>query len=149
MALLIFLDTNILYHILHATPRTDRVLALLEEHPGDYVIDTVVHNEIIYTSTARYLEHRYGVRGAYSVRRWIERHGYPEEVVNAVRELIKRLNMRLVLSIYTEQELYETMMRRRLLPSDAIIALTCRHYGVDTILTFPSSCELFKIPSSR
>ncbi len=89
------------------------------------------------------------MRGAYSVRRWMERHGYLEEVVNAVRELIKRLNMRLVLSIYTEQELYETMMRRRLLPSDAIIALTCRHYGVDTILTFRSSCELFKIPNSR
>jgi len=69
MDFLIFLDTNILYHILHSTPRTTQVLTLLEENIGDYVIDMVVHNEIIYTSTLHYLEHRYGVKGIYSVRR--------------------------------------------------------------------------------
>lgn len=62
--------------------------------------------------------------------------GHPKEVINAVRELIKRLNIRLISSIYAEQELYETLTRFRLLPSDAIIALTCKHYGIDTILTF-------------
>ena len=56
-------------------------------------------------------------------------------VINAIRELIKRLNIRLIPSIYTEQELYETLTVFRLLPSDAIIALTCKHYGIDTILT--------------
>ncbi|AEM39688.1 PilT protein domain protein [Pyrolobus fumarii 1A] len=72
----------------------------------------------------------------YSVRRWIKKHGYPREVVNAVKELIRRLEIRIVPSVYTEQELYETLLNYRLLPSDAIIALTCRHYGIDTILTF-------------
>jgi len=132
---LIFLDTNILYHILHNTPKTDQVLTLLEEYPEDYVIDMVVHNEIIYTSTMHYLEHKHGVKGIYSVKRWIKKHGYPGEVINAIRELVKRLNIRLIPSIYTEQELYETVLRCRLLPSDAIIALTCRHYGIDAILT--------------
>jgi len=105
MDFLIFLDTNILYHILHNTPRTTQVLTLLEEDLGDYVTGMIMHNEIIYTSTLHYLEHRHGVKGIYSVRRWIMKHGYPEEVINAVRELIKRLNIRLILSIYTEQEL--------------------------------------------
>lgn len=108
----------------------------MEENPGDYVIDMIVHNEIIYTSTMHYLEHRYGVKGAYSARKWIRKHGYPEEVVNAVRKLIKRLDIRLISSIYTEQEIYEAMTKLRLLPSDTIIALTCRHYGIDVILTF-------------
>ena len=133
---MIFLDTNILYHILHRTPRTEEALALLEENPGDYVIDYTVHNEIIHVSTVHYLEHRHGVKGLYSVRRWIKRHGYPREVVNAVKELIKRLEIRIVPSVYTEQELYETLLKYRLLPSDAIIALTCRHYSIDIILTF-------------
>jgi len=132
---LIFLDTNILYHILHDTPKTNQALTLLEENPGDFVIDMVVHNEIIYTSTIHYLEHKHGVRGIYSVKRWVKKHGYPEEVINAIRELIRRLNIRLIPNIYTEQELYETVLRYRLLPSDAIIALTCKHYGIDTILT--------------
>ena len=38
--------------------------------------------------------------------------------------------------MYVEQELYEVLTEFRLLPSDAIVALTCKHYGIDTILTF-------------
>ncbi len=133
---MILLDANILYHILHKTSRTEEALAILEENPGDYVIDTVVHNEIIYTSTLHYLEHRYGVRGALSARKWIRKHGYPKEVLQAVEELIKRLNIKLVQSIYAEKELYKTLIQYRLLPSDAIIALTCKHYEIETIITF-------------
>lgn len=96
----------------------------------------VVHNEIIYASTIHYLEHRHGVKRAYSARKWIKKHGYPEEVINAVKELIKRLNIRLIPSIYTEQELYEALTEFRLMPSDAIIALTCIHHGINTIITF-------------
>ncbi len=33
-------------------------------------------------------------------------------------------------------ELLETMKEYKLTPSDAIIALTCKHYNIDTILTF-------------
>lgn len=132
----IFLDTNILYHILHKTPRTEETLALLDENPGDYVIDMIVHNEIIHSSTMHYLEHKHGIRGAYSVRRWIKRNGYPKEVIDTIKELIKRLDIKLLSSIYSEPELYDTLIRFRLLPSDAIIALTCKHYGIGTILTF-------------
>ena len=133
---MIFVDTNILYHIIHKTPRTDEALTILEENPGDYIIDTVVHNEIVYVSTIHYLEHKHGVKGTYSARKWIKKHGYPKEVIDAIRELIKRLNIRLVPSIYTEEELYKALIEFRLLPSDTIIALTCKHHGIDTILTF-------------
>ncbi|MCD6428768.1 MAG: PIN domain-containing protein [Desulfurococcales archaeon] len=37
--------------------------------------------------------------------------------------------------MYTEEGLYKALIESRLLPSDAIIALTCKHYGIDTILT--------------
>ncbi len=133
---MIFIDTNILYHIIHKTPRTDETLTILEENPGDYIINTVVHNEIIYASTMHYLEHRYTVKGVYTARKWIKKYGYPREVINAIRELIKRLNIRLIPSMYIEEELYNTLTEFRLLPSDAIIALTCKHHGIDTILTF-------------
>ncbi len=133
---MILLDTNILYHILHKTSLTEKALTLLEDNPGEYVIDTIVHNELIYTSTLHYLEHRHGVKGAYSARKWIRKHGYPREVIQAVEEVIKRLDIRLVQSIYTEKELYEALLKYRLLPSDAIIALTCKHLGIERILTF-------------
>lgn len=133
---MIFLDTNVLYHILHKTPKTGHALNLLEENSGDYVIDFIVHNEVIYTSTIHYLEHNYGVRGAYAVRKWIRRHGYPEKVLNAVRKLIESLDIRLIPTVYTEDELYKALLELGLLPSDAMIALTCKHYGISTILTF-------------
>ncbi|MCE4624732.1 MAG: PIN domain-containing protein [Desulfurococcales archaeon] len=133
---MILLDTNILYHIIHKTNLTEKALTLLEDNPGEYVVDTIVHNELIYTSTLHYLEHRHGVKGAYSARKWIRKHGYPREVISVVKELIERLDIRLVQSIYTEEELYEALLKYRLLPSDAIIALTCKHYGIKKILTF-------------
>ena len=76
------------------------------------------------------------MKGAYTARKWIKKHGYPREVIGAIRELIKRLNIRLIPSIYTEEELYKALTEFRLLPSDAIIALTCKHHGIRTILTF-------------
>ena len=50
-------------------PRTDEALTILEENPGDYIIDTVVHNEIVYVSTIHYLEHKHYVKGTYSARK--------------------------------------------------------------------------------
>jgi len=49
--------------------------------------------------------------------------------------LIRRLKIRLVPTIYTERELYETIIGYRLLPSDALIVLTCKHNGIEAILT--------------
>ena len=34
------------------------------------------------------------------------------------------------------QELIDSAKKFHLLPADALIALTCRHYGIDAILTF-------------
>jgi len=34
------------------------------------------------------------------------------------------------------EEMHDTVIKYNLLPGDAIIALTCKHYGIDTILTF-------------
>ncbi len=44
--------------------------------------------------------------------------------------------MDVVNEIATYDELLETVAELRLLPSDAVIALTCRHYGIGSILTF-------------
>ena len=42
-----------------------------------------------------------------------------------------------ILRDYAEpEELLEAMRKYQLTPSDAIIALTCKHYGINTILTF-------------
>ena len=82
----------ILYHIIHKTSRTNEALTILEENLGDYIIDTVVHNEIIYVSTTHYLEHKHGVKETYSARKLDKETWYPKEVIGTARELIKRPN---------------------------------------------------------
>jgi len=104
-------------------------------------VDTIVHNEIIYTSTLHYLEYKHGVKGTYSARKWIKKHGYPQEVIHAIRELTRRLNIKLISNTYAEKDLYKALIEYRILPSDAIIALTCKHYGIDTILTFDENLK--------
>ena len=99
--------------ILHKTNLTEEALTLLEDNPGEYVVDMIVHNELIYASTLHHLEHWHGVKGVYSARKWMRRHGCPREVVQAVEELIKGLDIRLVQSIYTEKELCEALLKYR------------------------------------
>jgi len=76
------------------------------------------------------------VHGGYAARKWVKKHGYPSMVLEAERRLIGRLGIRILIDLYEEDDLYEVMERYRLLPSDRIIAFTCRHYGIDTIITF-------------
>ena len=69
MAAVIFLDTNMLYHILRKTPGTEEALTVPDENPGGYVVGTVVRNEIMCASAIHYLGCMHGVKGAYSARK--------------------------------------------------------------------------------
>ncbi len=54
-----------------------------------------------------------------------------------LRSLLSEYNNIVVLrDKATVDEIHEIMIRYSLLPGDAIIALTCKHHGIDTILTF-------------
>jgi len=53
-----------------------------------------------------------------------------------MRGLLSEYNIIVLQDRAEVSEIHETMIKYSLLPGDAIIALTCRHYGIDTILTF-------------
>jgi len=59
-----------------------------------------------------------------------------ENGIETLRKLIEENNIIILQDIATIEEIHKTMMEYKLLPGDAIIALTCRHYGIGTILTF-------------
>ncbi len=78
------------------------------------------------------------VKGKYSLRELIAKQVYPEEVVNIVSSLLKDLNIRVVGDHFSYEEYVQIMWKYRLLPGDARIVLTCKHYG---ILTFDEDFE--------
>ncbi len=138
----IFIDTNILYNILFKTKLTDRARKLLEEFEDrSFYTGLIVVNELLYISTAKYYRQRGTAKGPLSLRKIIAKQGYPSHIVSKIKSLLEELEVKVVNEIATYDELLETAAKLRLLPSDAAIALTCRHYGIDTILTFDEDFE--------
>jgi predicted nucleic acid-binding protein len=70
------------------------------------------------------------------LRRIIAAKGYPELIVDGVRRLLEDLEVEALVEDVEYREAMNVATSLKLLPSAAIIALTCKHYGIDTILTF-------------
>ncbi len=132
-----FIDTNVFYNILFETGLTHEARRLLEEHEEDrfYTSLTVV-NELLYVSARRHYQASGELGGPYSLRKAVESKGYPEFVVNGIRELLNDLEVEVLAEGAGYQDVLETASQLRLLPSDAIIALTCKLNGISTIITF-------------
>ncbi len=98
----------------------------------------IVYNEPIYTTGAKIARIKYDVRGKYSFRfrKQIAKHGFPEEAIEKVNGFIRDFKVTILRDYQDPEELVETIRIYKLTPKDAQIALTYKHHGVDTILTF-------------
>ncbi len=132
-----FIDTNVFYNILFGTSLTQIARKLLEDYEESmfYTSLTVV-NELLCISTRKHYQTKGEVSGPYSLRKLIASKGYPKLIVDGIRKLLGDLEVEVLIESVSYQDMIETASSLKLLPSDAIIALTCRHYGIDTILTF-------------
>ncbi len=133
----IFIDTSIFYNILFKTSLTQTARRLLEDHEDrKFYTSLTVVNELLYIATRKYYQATGEVRGPYSLRRLIAGKGYPKLIVDGIHRLLEDLEVEVLIENVVYQDMIEFANRLKLLPSDAIIALTCKHYGIDTILTF-------------
>ncbi|MEL9940907.1 MAG: PIN domain-containing protein [Ignisphaera sp.] len=66
----------------------------------------------------------------------IARQGYSKEMIDAVYSFLKDMNIEIVTNYFNYDGYVQLIQGFKLLPNDAQIALTCRHYDIDTILTF-------------
>jgi predicted nucleic acid-binding protein len=131
------IDTNIFYNILFKTSLTQTARKLLEEFENNkYHTSLTVVNELLYIATRKYYQASGEARGSYDLRRIIAAKGYPELIVDGVRRLLEDLEVEALVEDVEYREAMNVATSLKLLPSDAIIALTCKHYGIDTILTF-------------
>jgi len=133
----VFIDTNILYNILFKTNLTQIARRLLEELENrKFHSSTTVVNELLYIAVRKYYQASGEARGPYSLRRIIATEGYPKLIIEGARRLLEDLEIEVLVEDIEYKEMMNIATRLKLLPSDAIIALTCKHYGIDTILTF-------------
>ena len=135
---MILLDSNAIVYYLHRVePYASRVRQVLLERE-DHVVTLRIVDEVIFTLVRLEAWRRLRLKKLDELRNYIRRHGLKmfSDAINDVEELIDKLGIVVLEDRGSFKELVETVRRYSLLPGDALIAITARHYGIDTILTF-------------
>lgn len=143
---MIYVDSNALVYLLHdIKPKSDLVVDILSGSDEVYTSLRTIE-ETSYILVRVYLGKHYGARGIYQVRELIRKYGleHVKDELATLRRLLSDYDIITLQDKATIKEIHETMIKYRLLPGDAIIALTCKHYGIDTILTFDK--DLKQVP---
>ena len=130
-------DTNIFVEYLFDGDRADEAERLLASYT-DLAVTVGIIDEVEFVIIRRLAKRRLGIRKLSKLKEHIRKRG-----LDFAADMLERYTVMLyefditVLRDYAEpKELLETMGKYQLTPSDAIIALTCKHYGINTILTF-------------
>ena len=133
-----FVDSNVFIQLLYEGARVSDAEELLDKYPllttSIGVIDEVLHFII-----RREAMKKYGIRRAYDLRRLVRSKGisFAKESLGKFVSLLGELYVKVVADIEAQpSQIVNTMDNYRLAPRDAIIALTCKHYDINTILTF-------------
>ncbi len=135
---MILLDTNAIVYYLHRVePYASKVKRILIERK-DFAVSLRVIDEVIFTLIRLDALRRLNIRRLDQLREYIRKHGIEEfaNALNDVEGLIEELGIIVLEDKGSLGELLEAMRSYNLLPGDALIAVTARHYGIDTILTF-------------
>ena len=135
---MILLDTNAIVYYLHRVePYASKVKQILIEEK-DLAVSLRVIDEVIFTLIRLDALRKLNIRRLDQLREYIRKHGIEKfaNAVNDVEELIEELGIVVLEDKGSLGELLEVMRSYNLLPGDALIAITARHYGIDTILTF-------------
>jgi len=134
---LIVVDTNVFVQYLLEGERADEAEKLMASY-SDLAVTTGIVNEVEFVIIRRLARTRLGIRKLSKLKEYIRAKGldFAIDVLEEFTRMLLELNIAILKDYAEPRELLETMRRYRLTPSDAIIALTCRHYGIETILTF-------------
>ncbi len=135
---LILLDTNaIVYYLNRVEPYASKMKRILIERK-DFAVSLRVIDEVIFTLIRLDALRRVNIRRLDQLREYIRKHGIEEfaNAMNDIEGLIEELGIVVLEDKGSLGELLEVMRSYNLLPRDALIAITARHYGIDTILTF-------------
>ena len=135
---MLFLDTNTIIYYLHDVKPYSQVVEDIVSSEDELFTSIRVIDEAVFTivRTKAWLE--LGIRRIEKLREYIRTHSYGifEVELNELTTLLKDAEVTVLEDKATPQELIDTARKYHLLPADALIALTCRHYGIERILTF-------------
>jgi len=134
----ILVDTNAIVYYLHRVePYASKTKQMLLEKE-DLAITLRIVDEAIFTLIRLDALRNLEIKRLDQLRDYIRKHGIERfaDAINDIEELIEELGILVLEDKGNLRELLETMKNYSLLPGDALIAITAKHYDIDTILTF-------------
>ena len=135
---MLFLDTNAIIYYLHDVKPFSQLVEDIISGEDELYTSIRVIDEAVFTivRTKAWLE--LGIRRIEKLREYIKTHGYGifEEGLNELTTLLEDAKVAVLEDKATPQELIDVARKYHLLPADALIAQTCKHYGIERVLTF-------------
>ncbi len=130
-------DSNVFIHYLLEGELADEAERLLASY-SDLAVTVGIVDEVEFVIIRRLAKTRLGIKRLDRLKEHIRMKGFDFAIdkLEEYTEMLREFDITLLKDYAEPRQLLETMKNYRLTPSDAIIALTCRHYGIDTILTF-------------
>jgi len=130
-------DTNIFVQYLFDGDRADEAERLLASNP-DLAVTVGIIDEVEFVIIRRIAEKRLGIGKLIRLKEHIRKNGldFAVDMLERYTGMLHEFDIGVLRDYAQPKELLETMSKYRLTPSDAIIALTCKHYDIETILTF-------------
>ena len=132
------IDTNVLVNFFLKTNLTERAKEVIKHTLMYYspVIFTNILEETTFILIREELTYN-GISKFYSQRDFIEKRGYESLLVyKKFFEFLKKFSILILENKCSVDDFQSIMEKYKLLPNDALIAATCRHYGIKKIATF-------------
>ncbi|NJE61288.1 PIN domain-containing protein [Thermococcus sp. 21S7] len=135
----IFIDTSVIVeYILNGESADAAEMVLLG---GDTkVTSMLVYRESLGALAMAFGREKFGIKGKHSLRKFIRKNGWKpfKPVLDVLDGLLDEAGVVILQDVQQTRELRLIMEKYNLLPSDAQIALTCKSYGIERIVTFDS-----------
>jgi len=131
------IDTNVFYNFLFETELTEKATKIFELEEPLFTSFTVI-NETLYVISRKIAERKFNIRSYRKFREFVSSNGYEHflEELTKFFSLLDDLDITVLRDYQNVSEIWELMKNYNLLPNDALIAATCKHYGIRKIATF-------------
>jgi len=139
--MVVLLDTAFVLSLILETDETDIARKYFKETTDSFVINISIYEEAFYVGVKLLAEERLNIKGKYDLKDYIKRKGY-EFAKDFLERLHKLFELVTLIDDTKDANLVRSVAEEyRLLPNDALIAATCKQYGITKIATFDADFE--------
>ncbi|MCE4614290.1 MAG: PIN domain-containing protein [Desulfurococcales archaeon] len=139
----VFLDSSVILHYLTGDPRARDII----EDTSRLAVNSIVFSEVSFNLLKLLYSEKYGEYKFYNMKSrttMLDKdilQGYTilQSFLNELHKEDRLVYLPITLEVMREAS--ETAVKYGLLPNDALIAATCKHYGISTIATLDEDFE--------